>query len=598
MRLKAFFKKVSGCIPFSDCRNVVFGFFSQTPFFVLKTGKNPQWNKSQCCVNIEENCYCSLVTQNRRKDGWLMGIYLNPGNNKFKRAVNSDIYVDKTGLIKYTNSIVDTLQSCVCVSRPRRFGKSMAADMLTAYYSKGCDSRELFSGLEIAKDESFEEHLNKYDTIFLNMQEFLSRSSNVKELLERVEGKVIRELKKQYPDVELYDENDLAETMQDIFAESECPFIVIIDEWDCIFREFKHDKAAQEIYLDFLRDLLKDKEYIYLAYMTGILPIKKYGTHSALNMFDEFSMIDPGPLAEYVGFTEKEVEALCQKYQMDINEIKNWYDGYSFEEVEAIYSPKSVVSCMRLGKLGNYWNQTETFEALQIYIDMNFEGLRDDILSMIAGEKVPVNTRSFTNDMTTFRTEDDVLTLLIHLGYLGYRYADKTVFIPNEEIRSEYVSAIAVSDWGEVSKALKNSADTLQAIWQGREEQVAEGIRQAHFETSHLQYNDENALSYTISLALYAARNFYTVHRELSGGKGFADIVYVPRKRFLDKPALVVELKWDKNAEGAIQQIKEKEYCRSLEEYKGNLLLVGINYDKKTQVHTCKIEQYRKEESI
>ena len=598
MRLKAFFKKVSGCIPFSDCRNVVFGFFSQTPFFVLKTGKNPQWNKSQCCVNIEENCYCSLVTQNRRKDGWLMGIYLNPGNNKFKRAVNSDIYVDKTGLIKYTNSIVDTLQSCVCVSRPRRFGKSMAADMLTAYYSKGCDSRELFSSLEIAKDENFEEHLNKYDTIFLNMQEFLSRSSNVKELLERVEGKVIRELKKQYPDVELYDENDLAETMQDIFAESECLFIVIIDEWDCIFREFKHDKAAQEIYLDFLRDLLKDKEYIYLAYMTGILPIKKYGTHSALNMFDEFSMIDPGPLAEYVGFTEKEVEALCQKYQMDINEIKNWYDGYSFEEVEAVYSPKSVVSCMRLGKLGNYWNQTETFEALQIYIDMNFEGLRDDILSMIAGETVPVNTRSFTNDMTTFRTEDDVLTLLIHLGYLGYRYADKTVFIPNEEIRSEYVSAIAVSDWGEVSKALKNSADTLQAIWQGREEQVAEGIRQAHFETSHLQYNDENALSYTISLALYAARNFYTVHRELSGGKGFADIVYVPRKRFLDKPALVVELKWDKNAEGAIQQIKEKEYCRSLEEYKGNLLLVGINYDKKTQVHTCKIEQYRKEESI
>ena len=598
MRLKAFFKKVSGCIPFSDCRNVVFGFFSQTPFFVLKTGKNPQWNKSQCCVNIEENCYCSLVTQNRRKDGWLMGIYLNPGNNKFKRAVNSDIYVDKTGLIKYTNSIVDTLQSCVCVSRPRRFGKSMAADMLTAYYSKGCDSRELFSSLEIAKDENFEEHLNKYDTIFLNMQEFLSRSSNVKELLERVEGKVIRELKKQYPDVELYDENDLAETIQDIFAESECPFIVIIDEWDCIFREFKHDKAAQEIYLDFLRDLLKDKEYIYLAYMTGILPIKKYGTHSALNMFDEFSMIDPGPLAEYVGFTEKEVEALCQKYQMDINEIKNWYDGYSFEEVESVYSPKSVVSCMRLGKLGNYWNQTETFEALQIYIDMNFEGLRDDILSMIAGETVPVNTRSFTNDMTTFRTEDDVLTLLIHLGYLGYRYADKTVFIPNEEIRSEYVSAIAVSDWGEVSKALKNSADTLQAIWQGREEQVAEGIRQAHFETSHLQYNDENALSYTISLALYAARNFYTVHRELSGGKGFADIVYVPRKRFLDKPALVVELKWDKNAEGAIQQIKEKEYCRSLEEYKGNLLLVGINYDKKTQVHTCKIEQYRKEESI
>ena len=266
----------------------------------------------------------------------------------------------------------------------------------------------------------------------------------------------------------------------------------------------------------------------------------------------------------------------------------------SFEEVSSVYSPKSVVSCMRLGKLGNYWNQTETFEALQIYIDMNFEGLRDDILSMLAGEEVPVNTGSFTNDMTTFRTEDDVLTLLIHLGYLGYHYSARSVFIPNDEIRAEYVNAVSVSDWGEVSKALKNSADTLQAIWQGREKQVAEGIRQAHFETSHTQYNDENALSYTISLALYAARNFYTVHRELSGGKGFADLVFIPRKRFADKPALVVELKWNKDAVGAIAQIKEREYCQSLEEYHGNLLLVGVNYDKKTQEHSCKIEEYRK----
>ena len=382
--------------------------------------------------------------------------------------------------------------------------------------------------------------------------------------------------------------------MQDIYAESKCPFVLIIDERDCIFREFKNDKEAQEKYLDFLRDLIKDKSYIHLAYMTGILPIKKYGTHSALNMFDEFSMIDPGPLASYVGFTESEVEKLCGEYQMDIDEIRNWYDGYSFEEVPSVYSPKSVISCMRLGRLGNYWNQTETFEALQLYIDMNFEGLRDDILSMLAGEEVPVNTGSFTNDMATFRTEDDVLTLLIHLGYLGYRYATKTVFIPNGEIRAEFVNAVSVSDWGEVSNALKNSADTLQAIWQGREKQVAEGIRQAHFETSHIQYYDENALSYTISLALFAARNFYTFHRELSGGKGFADLVFIPKKQFAEKPALVVELKWDKSAESAIKQMKEKKYFESLEEYQNNMLLVGINYDKKTKEHVCKIEEYLK----
>ena len=523
-----------------------------------------------------------------------MGRYLNPGMESFEKSVNSEIYVDKTGLVGYTNRVMNTVQGYVCVSRPRRFGKSMAANMLTAYYSRGCDSREIFSKFEISESPDFEKYRNKYNTIFLNMQEFLSRSDSVEALVDRVKKLVLRDLKREYPDVDYFDDTDLVESMQDIYETEKCPFVVIIDEWDCIFREFKNDKEAQEKYLDFLRDLIKDKSYIHLAYMTGILPIKKYGTHSALNMFDEFSMIDPGPLASYVGFTESEVEKLCGEYQMDIDEIRNWYDGYSFEEVPSVYSPKSVISCMRLGRLGNYWNQTETFEALQLYIDMNFEGLRDDILSMLAGEEVPVNTGSFTNDMATFRTEDDVLTLLIHLGYLGYRYATKTVFIPNGEIRAEFVNAVSVSDWGEVSNALKNSADTLQAIWQGREKQVAEGIRQAHFETSHIQYNDENALSYKISLALYAARNFYTFHRELSGGKGFADLVFIPRKRFMDKPALVVELKWDKDAAGAITQIREKEYCRSLEEYHGKLLLVGINYDKKTKEHSCKIEEYRK----
>ena len=227
-------------------------------------------------------------------------------------------------------------------------------------------------------------------------------------------------------------------------------------------------------------------------------------------------------------------------------------------------------------------------------IDLNFDGLRDDVLQMMAGKKIPVNTGSFTNDMTTFRTEDDVLTLLIHLGYLGYEEQNKYVFIPNAEVQSEYASAVTVSQWGDISKALKNSADLLQAVWEKQETQVAEGIRLAHFETSQLQYNDENALSYTISLALYAARNFYTVYRELPGGKGFADLVFVPRKRYQDKPALVVELKWDKTAEGALAQIKDKEYCRSLEEYQGNLLLVGINYNKKTKEHVCRIEEYQK----
>ena len=521
-----------------------------------------------------------------------MGIYLNPDSSKFEEAVNSDIYIDKTGLLIYTNSVLHTMQKYICISRPRRFGKSIAANMLTVYYSRGCDAEQLFSQFEISKDMDFKKYLNQYDTISVNMQEILSRSHNVCELISRFGSLIIRDLKNEYPDVDYFDDTDVIECMQDVYAQKKQPFIIIIDEWDCIFREYKENKEAQKKYLDFLRDLLKDKAYVHLAYMTGILPIKKYGTHSALNMFDEFSMINPGPLASYVGFTELEVAALCTDYHMDLDEIKAWYNGYSFEKIPSIYNPRSVVSCMRFGKIGNYWNQTETFEALQIYIDMNFEGLKDDVLSMIAGESVPVNTGSFTNDMTTFRTEDDVLTLLIHLGYLSYDYENKTVKIPNNEVREEYVNSVSVSDWGEISKALKNSADTLQAIWQGRPEQVALGIQQAHFETSHIQYNDENALSYTVSLALYAARNFYTIHREFAGGKGFADMVFLPRKKFPDKPALVIELKWDHSAQGAITQIKQKQYCESLKEYHGNLLLVGINYDTKSRIHTCKIEPF------
>ena len=190
--------------------------------------------------------------------------------------------------------------------------------------------------------------------------------------------------KAEYPEFRYFDTSNLTRTMQDVYQQTKCPFVVIIDEWDCVFREYKTNRETQERYLDFLRDLLKDKGYIHLAYMTGILPIKKYGTHSALNMFDEFSMIEPGPLASYVGFTETEVQKLCGQYDMELEEAKNWYDGYSFDKALSVYSPRSVVSCMRLGKIGNYWNQTETFEALQVYIDMNFDGLKDDESAMSA----------------------------------------------------------------------------------------------------------------------------------------------------------------------------------------------------------------------
>ena len=531
-----------------------------------------------------------------------MGLYLNPGNEEFRNAaIHSKIYVDKTEMIKFTNSQLFGEHKNICVSRPRRFGKSMAANMLVAYYSKGCDSKELFENFKIADDSSFKEHLNKYNVIHLNIQQFLGRTETIHEMLELLSRKVTRELKREFADVTYYEE-DLVSVIEEIYAQTHSFFVFIIDEWDCIFRVKGEDTEAQKLYLNFLRDLLKNQPYCILAYMTGILPVKKYGSHSALNMFTEYSMINPREMAEFFGFTEEEVKELCSRYKRNFQEAQAWYDGYELVAIEegrkktySMYSPKSVVDAMLSGIFDNYWNQTETYEALKIYIRMNYDGLKDAVIRMLAGDKVQINTGTFSNDMTTFQGKDDVLTLLVHLGYLSYHWPDKTVTIPNKEVSQEYINAISTMDWKEVIQSVESSRKLLEALWNLDGEAVAKGIDQAHREISVLQYNDENSLSCTINLAFYFAREYYTVIRELPTGKGFADICFIPRKLYADKPAAVIELKWDKDAHGAISQIKEKQYVDALKDYHGNLLLAGINYDKKIKQHTCVIERYHKQ---
>ena len=422
------------------------------------------------------------------------------------------------------------------------------------------------------------------------------------DMLSMLQKYLVFDLMDHFSDVRFRDENNLIQVMKDIYAKTRRSFVILIDEWDCLFREYQHDQDAQKKYLDFLRAWLKDKDYVALAYMTGILPIKKYGTHSALNMFTEYSMTDPGDLAEYFGFTEQEVSVLCEKYEMSFDEAKMWYDGYdlivhrqSEDEYYSMYSPKSVVEAMLRHKFGTYWNQTETYEALKIYIQMDMDGLRDSVVRMLAGEPIDVNIGTFSNDMTTFATKDDVLTLLVHLGYLTYNSVDGTVMIPNKEVSQEYVNAISTMNWYGVAESLESSRKLLEALWAMDADAVAAGIAKAHEEISILQYNDENSLSCTINLALYFAREYYTIIRELPTGKGFADICFVPRKQHLDKPAVVIELKWDKSACGALKQIKEKCYGDALKDYQGNLLLVGINYNKTTKEHECVIEAVQKQ---
>lgn len=523
-----------------------------------------------------------------------MGIHLNPGAEQFLISKNSKIYIDKSGIINELNSFFNTEDRFVCVSRPRRFGKSMAANMISAYYDRTIDGKIIFSGLKILETSNDNSNMNTCDVIFVNMQEFLSDTSNIADLISKMKKDISWEITREYPSVSYYDKEDFNRIFSDVFAYTKRKFVIIIDEWDCIFREYKKDFDSQNDYLDFLRDWLKDKPYIGLAYMTGILPIKKYGSHSALNMFSEYSMMNAVPLDAYMGFTDEEVRSLCEKYDVNYDETKNWYDGYHLKNVGDIYSPRSVVQLMKTGIFDDYWNQTENFEALRAYIDMNFDGLKDSILVLMAGGRIKIDTRSFVNDMASFSGYQDVLTLLIHLGYLGYDFDKNEVFVPNREILMEFVTATSASGWDEIMHSVEKSERILEAIWSENNEIVAEGIEEAHLETSHIQYNDENALSYTISLALYAARQYYSVVREIPSGKGFADLVYIPRRKYIDMPAMVVELKWDKSANTAINQIKDKKYSDSISRFSGDILLVGINYDKKTKKHECIIEKFQK----
>lgn len=521
-----------------------------------------------------------------------MGIYVNPNNLSFQNALNSDIYIDKTDLIAIVNAKIDTVNRFLCVCRPRRFGKSMAADMLSAYYSKGCNSLKLFAGYKVENAATFRRHLNRHHVIRLDIQQFIYQESHIKIFINEIQNTVIKELRQEYGDCFEPDAYGLPGVLRQIYAATGNRFILIIDEWDCVFRVAKNEKEIQKEYLDFLRGLFKGQDYVELAYMTGILPIKKYGEHSAINIFDEFSMIDPAELATFFGFTETETRQLCARKDMAFSSFQEWYDGYLLNETH-IYNPKSVIDAIRKGKVKSYWTGTETYEALKAYIDLNFDGLREAVTRMLGNARCKIDPSTSQNDMTTFKTRDDILTLLIHLGYLAFDETAEEAFIPNREIAQEFLRAVKTGGWDGLVKALSQSEALLENTWKLDGAAVAKQIDAIHSETaSMLKYNDENALTCTILTAYYSARAYYmNPILELPSGKGFADVVYLP-KRNVDKPALLIELKWNKSAEGAIRQIKNREYISWIEGYTGDILLVGINYDQK-KGHTGLIEAYK-----
>ena len=524
-----------------------------------------------------------------------MGIYLNPDNINFQGHLKADIYVDKTMLIKEINRFIDKGKKYICVSRPRRFGKTMAGDMLCAYYSKGCDSRELFSGLQIAKASCFEEKLNKFNVIKFDMNGFYQTVIDRKAIFRKITEKIKLEMKEQFPDVRLLDDDSLADSMLSIYSKTGETFVLIIDEYDVLVRERVDEELLNE-YLCFLNGLFKNSDLspaISLAYITGILPMVRDKVQSKLNNFDEYTVLDSKNLSAFIGFTTDEVKRLCDEYGMDFEECRAWYDGYALRGME-IYNPKSVVEAMESGEFGNYWSKSSTYKVVSDRISQNFAGIKDAVINMISGEEVPVEVTEYMNTMTDFESLDDIFTYLIHIGYLAYNKDGKTCRIPNREIWLEWQSAIKILDnYSKTNEIIKASKELLNATLAGDEKAVEKALDESHIHvSSNRSYNNEDVLQSAIYLAYLYALNDYTIVREMTAGRGFSDVTFIPIKK--ENPALIIELKKNKTPLSALDQIKEKRYFDSLSHYEGNLIFVGINYDEDKKTHECRIERFKK----
>ena len=525
-----------------------------------------------------------------------MGIYLNPDNKNFLEAVKDEEYVDKTMMIPVIERFMDSRNKYICMSRPRRFGKTIAGNMLSAYFSRGCDSRELFRSFKVAREyDGFGNMLNKCNVIKIDMNSEYQNTLDKSELFEMLTNEIKYELREEFPDVEIPDKFSLAQSLLKIYSRKKQTFIIIIDEYDVLVRE-QADSALFNEYLSFLNGLFKSdtlKSAISLAYLTGILPVVRDKIQSKLNNFREYTILDAGPFTEFVGFTEGEVKELCGKYGMNFEDCARWYDGYRQNGFE-IYNPESVIVSMEKGRYGNYWGKTSSYEAISDRIRLNFEGTKEAVIRLLSGNTVKIDVDMYLNTMTDFKSRDEVLTYLIHLGYLAYTEEDQACWIPNKEIRLEWFRAISdLSDYSTTDKIIRDSESLLQKTIDGDETAVSEALDASHINvSSNRSYNNEDVLQSAIYLSYIYALNKYTVVKEMTAGKGFADLTYIPYRT--DSPAMIVELKRNSSVNSAINQIRKKEYFKSLEKYRGNLLFIGINYDEDTKKHSCKIERFVK----
>lgn len=482
----------------------------------------------------------------------------------------------------------------------------MAAQMLYAYYDKSCDSRHLFQDLKVADLENpvnqnpetaFETHLNKYPTIYIDITDFTSRYHGRDNIVEILVRKVKSDIIRAYPDVTFDPDDDLMDTLSLLTELTGEQFIMIIDEWDALCRELADKPQLMTDYVSLLRSLFKggNTDRVFAAvYMTGILPIKQYGTQSALNNFQSYSMMSPDPIGGCFGFTRDEVKALCQKYDMPYEEMVKWYDGYTMGSAGHIFNPTSVMLALNKHQIDNYWSRTSSFSYLLGLINLNFEGVKEKIMSLLKDETTKISVERYGDDGGQLSSADELFMLLVHYGYFTYDINSREIAIPNQEIRHELLNVVRTGNRKELVKLIEDSDTLLAATLAMDEQYVAEALDQFHSQyTTPRFYNNEQALRGLVRYAYISAISDFVPMEELPTGKGFVDVAFIP-SRPVGNPVIVVELKYNDTVDTAIAQIKDRRYPEKLLPFADNLLLVGISYDKETKKHSCRIEKISK----
>lgn len=512
--------------------------------------------------------------------------YLNTDETSilFQRARNSEIYVDKSLLIDKVSAKIGTNSQYICITRPRRFGKSMNAHMLGAYYTKNRDSRELFDDLAIAETAGYEKHLNSHNVIFIDLSRLPFECHSYKEYIVSIYKNIERDLIEAYPFLAQKNYNDLSE----MFKESGERFLFILDEWDSIFYKRFMSEEDKLSYLGFLKALLKDQPYVDLAYMTGVLPIAKYSSGSELNMFREYNFMNDHTFDVFFGINEDEVRELCKKHtSVSYEELIRWYDGYYLSDGRHLFNPRSVNCALSDGVCLNYWTETGPMNEIADCIENNVEEVREDIVKMVAGIPVEVDLQGYSAIELNLDTRDEILSAMVVYGFLSYH--DGMLRIPNHELMEKFQRVLSRESMGEIKQIVDRSKQMVEATVAMDVEKVASILEEVHDrEIPFLQYNDENSLSCVITLCYLYARKDYYIERELKSGKGYCDYIFLPKKG--GKPAIILELKVNDTCDHAMKQIKERGYLQKAQEHAEEVILVAISYDKDRKKHECVIE--------